>query len=73
MAEYAKRLTCIHAVKGLCDTCQADYDTDPAAYIEFGDHPQGIANWKAEQARIEEWNAAQPQAPSDMDDTSIPF
>jgi hypothetical protein len=60
-------LTCIHAANGLCPDCEADYDYDPIAWVEFGNHPQGIANWEAELKAIEEW-----QQPSEPDPT-IPF
>ena len=41
-------VTCIHSANGLCRTCQAEYDADPDAYIEFGQHPAGEARWKEE-------------------------
>lgn len=56
-------LTCIHSTAGLCPACQADYDEDPAAWLEFGDHPEGIARWKAEQERIDRNAADQPTMP----------
>jgi hypothetical protein len=39
-------LTCVHADQGLCPACQAEYEEDPQAWIEFGDHPAGLARWK---------------------------
>jgi hypothetical protein len=45
-------ITCIHAQHGLCAKCQADYYEDPQAYVEFGQHPQGEANWKRERDQI---------------------
>src|SRR5262249_53714744 len=44
--------TCIHAARGPCPACQAEYDEDPQAYLEYGDHPQGLANWRALQAEM---------------------
>ena len=44
---------CIHGDgQSLCPSCQADYDYDPSAYVEFGEHPQGIANWRDLQEQI---------------------
>lgn len=45
---------CIHSDSGLCEACQADYDEDPAAWIEFGDHIAGLAAWKALQKEMDE-------------------
>ena len=39
-------LTCIHREQGLCPECQAAYDTDPAAFAEFGDHADGLRRWE---------------------------
>src|SRR5262245_5772795 len=39
-------LTCIHTERGLCPACQSDYDADPLAYLEYGDHPEGLANYQ---------------------------
>lgn len=63
-------MTCIHSALGLCQSCQADYDTDPTAYIEFGDHPAGIARWQAEQAIIEASMAESVPVPTGPD---IPY
>lgn len=48
-------ITCIHVVDGvgLCQQCADDYDEDPTAYMEFGDHPDGVKRWQEEQARID--------------------
>lgn len=62
-------LTCIHAESGLCPACQAEYDEDPRAYLEFGDHPQGIANWKA----LQEEMAAEPEPGPAVDMSDVPF
>lgn len=45
---------CIHSPDGrtLCPDCQATYDGDPESYIEFGDHPAGLKNWRALQDEI---------------------
>lgn len=54
---------------GLCERCQADYDEDPSSYLEFGDYPQGIANWNALK---EEMDALQDPTPAEAWD-DIPF
>ena len=38
---------CNHRIDGLCPACQADHDEDPSAWEEYGNHPQGQANWQA--------------------------
>ena len=54
----APSLTCIHqqqaGATGLCRRCQDDYDEDPDAWWEFGDHPAGIARWQKERRRQQE-------------------
>ena len=61
----------------LCPACQAAYDEDPSAYAELGDHPEGLANWKAEQEAIAayaaEVNAAIERGKATPPDPSIPF
>lgn len=47
-------ITCIHSESGLCPACQEDFDADPEAWFEFGDHPAGIERWEALQAEIRE-------------------
>jgi len=50
----AKMNPCIHTNGiGLCLDCQTAYDDDPLAYIEFGDHPEGIRRWQELQAEME--------------------
>jgi hypothetical protein len=68
--------TCIHQPTGLCPACQAEYDEDPVAWMEYGDHPAGLANWRALQAEMDE----QAQRPHQDDsgagnvgDDVIPF
>jgi hypothetical protein len=39
-------ITCVHVAAGLCKSCQAEYDEDPSAYWEYGDHPAGLARWR---------------------------
>lgn len=63
---------CVHVERGLCGKCWDEYDADPSAYIEFGDHEQGIANWKAEQELIAK-SAAESVQHLPCDDPSIPF
>ncbi len=37
---------CHHCPAGrICDACRADYAEDSDAWIEFGTHAQGCANW----------------------------
>ena len=55
-------LTCIHSLAGLCRACQDEYDTDPAAFIEFGNHPEGIARWQGLLAEIAA-DADRPEGP----------
>lgn len=74
-------ITCTHQLAagaaGLCETCQYDYDVDPGAYMEFGEHPDGQANWAALLAEMEAERqqylelAGAPTLP--VDDDSIPF
>ena len=62
---------CIHGDgKSLCPSCQACYDYDPSAYIEYGDHPQGIANTKALDEQIAADAVSQPYV---APDPNIPF
>ena len=38
---------CIHnGGKGLCRECRADYAEDPEAWMEFGNHREGIERWR---------------------------
>ncbi len=63
---------CIHTNgTGLCAACQAGFEYDPQAYFEFGDHPQGLANWQAVQEEIAA-EAARPVTPY-QPDPDIPF
>lgn len=45
---------CTHSPDGLslCDHCQSDYEDDPEAYLEFGEHPAGRENWQRLQEEI---------------------
>jgi hypothetical protein len=62
---------CVHGDgTGLCPGCRADHDEDPAAWLEFGDHPAGIARWAAEQEQIARDAAAAVSRPADP---SAPF
>ena len=64
-------MTCIHTDDGLCPSCQEEYDEDPGSWLEFGQHAQGIANWKVFMEEMHAYHAAhhEPAAP----DPSIPF
>lgn len=46
-------LTCIHTATGLCDSCQVEYDADPAAFVEYGCHVEGIRRWQELQDELE--------------------
>lgn len=50
-------ITCIHneeiGLPGLCPSCQEDHDEDPLAWLEYGDHTQGIANWRRLQEEMD--------------------
>lgn len=61
--------TCIHRQSGLCPDCQADFDADPMAWIEFGNHPQGLARWQDLQEEMKQT----PPATLPVDDSTIPF
>jgi len=34
-------MNCLHCETGLCPECQADYDTDSQAWLEYGQHAEG--------------------------------
>lgn len=73
-APHPSGLTCIHALLGLCAECKDDYDEDPSAYFEFGDHPHGIANWKRLQDEIAADRPAEhDNTPPAVYDGEIPF
>ncbi len=49
-------LTCIHSPPGsgrLCEDCQRDYDADPSAWVEFGDHEEGLQRWRLLQKELD--------------------
>jgi hypothetical protein len=46
----------------LCPNCLAEYSEDPVAWLEYGEHPAGIANWRSLR---EEMNRAQEPTPSE--------
>jgi hypothetical protein len=66
-------MTCIHTTEGLCPACEEEYLEDPGAWLEFGNHQEGIENWK----RVQEEMAADAELremarPTPQDD-DIPF
>ena len=67
-------LTCIHAQHGLCPACQAEYDADKEAWLEYGNHPAGLARWRAELEAIaaDQAAAAREAVPQTADDET-PF
>lgn len=58
-------MTCIHSTTGLCPACQADHDEDPAAWLEFGEHTDGIRRWEELQAEMDAREPAEPVASGD--------
>jgi hypothetical protein len=66
-------LTCIHSKMGLCESCQADYDADPAAWVEYGDHPAGIAAWQALQEEMDREMGRARAEPVPPPDPTVPF
>ena len=62
---------CIHGDgTSLCGNCREAYETDPDAYIEFGDHPEGMKRWAAE-LRLREVDLAGP--PTLPPDPNLPL
>lgn len=68
-------MTCIHQPKGLCPACEQEYQIDPDAWIEFGDHPDGIQRWKDLQAEMEQdrLNAMAGESGPSTNDPDVPF
>lgn len=67
---------CVHtAGHGLCDRCQEAFDVDPIAWLEYGDHEEGIRNWQRLQDEIAAW--PRPDAVDEildrLDPSDIPF
>ena len=58
MRNESNYMTCIHQESGLCRECQAEYDADPQAWIEYGNHREGIENWNSIKAEMEQGAAA---------------
>lgn len=61
--------TCIHQADGLCPDCLESFQADPNAWIEYGDHPQGIANWQRLLAEMENYYLRHP--PIELKPTEI--
>ncbi len=70
MRQHISGLTCIHLLAvhadGLCPSCEEDYNTDPSAWIEFGDHTEGLRRLKI----ITDGIAALPQH-DPIDDSGV--
>lgn len=65
-------LTCIHVEIGLCPSCREEYAVDPLAWIEYGEHQQGILNWQSlKQEFLDEAATQDPMLPDAWD--GIPF
>jgi hypothetical protein len=49
--------TCNHrlaeGLTGLCPACQADFDEDGSAWLEYGPHPVGERNWADLRAELD--------------------
>jgi hypothetical protein len=77
----AEGITCIHAEQGLCPGCQEAWEADPQAFLEYGDHPDGLERWRALQAELLDGAAADRAAearraaePSPVfDESEIPY
>ena len=62
---------CIHADgKTFCPECRWAWEYDPDSYLEYGDHPAGLKNWRALQKEIK--GARNAKIASDID-SSLPF
>ncbi len=61
---------CLHSPDGvsLCEACQDDFECDPQAYVEYGAHRQGLANWTQLQAEMDA-RPTQPHRPLDIDES----
>lgn len=57
------QLTCIHRSHGLCESCGRDYEADPSAWEEFGDHPDGLRRRAAEEALVAAWEEERRREP----------
>jgi hypothetical protein len=51
---YGEPARCVHATghARLCESCTDDWLTDPTAYEELGEHPEGQRRWRELQARL---------------------
>jgi hypothetical protein len=73
-------LTCIHQENkgqtGLCRHCQDEYAADPEAYLEYGDHREGIARWEEMERLMNECHKGETEPRADYKpnhDFEIPF
>jgi hypothetical protein len=74
-------LHCIHQEHGLCASCRAEYDEDPTAWLEYGEHEEGVQRWEEAEEAMREWQEAfrrQHEAAvkagwTPPDDRDIPF
>lgn len=62
-------MTCIHQPHGLCASCQSEHDADPLAWLEFGNHPAGLARWQSLQTEM----ADRPESVPVADDPALPY
>jgi hypothetical protein len=73
VSRHESGLNCIHAAAGLCPACTADYDADPAAWVEYGDHPAGLAAWQALQEEMDREMGRARTEPVPPPDPTVPF
>ena len=38
--------TCVHVAGGMCPSCLADCEEDPIAWLEYGNHTEGLDRWR---------------------------
>jgi len=61
---------CLHATKGVCETCMLSYCEDPEAWADWGLHEQGRKNMQELMREIDEAARNQPALP---DNPELPF
>ncbi len=60
---------CVHTTDGtLCPSCRHEWEEDPTAYNEYGDHPEGLKRWRALQADMAA-RPPQPHRPLNIDES----
>lgn len=66
---------CIHSPDGveLCGDCLEQFEIDPAAYDEFGDHPEGLRRWNQEREAMAKFYAEMEAQPRYEPEPDLPF